>query len=342
MGLASKLAAAQSAVNALGGQGQYGQGQGQYGQGQGQYGQGQYGQGQYGQGQYSQGQGQFGQGSGQYSGNYLSLLQKAVQENRLESFYSPVRLQQIASNISGQLDQIVQNWRIPMEIAVDLVRLALYDIVLFVDDSGSMAFEENGERIDDLKLIVGRIAYAASLFDNDGIQVVFLNNQQGGNHITNDHQANELIANTKFHGLTPLGTNLMSKVIQPRITGPVQSGCLNKPVLVITITDGQPQGESDGTIFRTIKQAKDIVSSSRYGPGALAFQFAQVGNDMKAREFLAQLDKDNNVGHLVDCTSTFEIEQDEMAKLGVDLTPTTWLVKLLLGSIDRSYDTQDE
>lgn len=36
---------------------------------------------------------------------------------------------------------------------IDLVRLALFDTVLFVDDSGSMAFEENGSRIDDLKLV---------------------------------------------------------------------------------------------------------------------------------------------------------------------------------------------
>jgi hypothetical protein len=43
-------------------------------------------------------------------------------------------------------------WRLPKELALDLASLALYDIVMFVDDSGSMAFEENGERIDDLKV----------------------------------------------------------------------------------------------------------------------------------------------------------------------------------------------
>jgi hypothetical protein len=32
------------------------------------------------------------------------------------------------------------------------VKLSLFDIVLYIDDSGSMAFEEGGERIDDLKL----------------------------------------------------------------------------------------------------------------------------------------------------------------------------------------------
>ena len=34
-----------------------------------------------------------------------------------------------------------------------------------------MRFEEGGSRIDDLKLILGRVAFATSLFDHDGISV---------------------------------------------------------------------------------------------------------------------------------------------------------------------------
>lgn len=37
---------------------------------------------------------------------------------------------------------------------ISQVKLSLFDIVLYIDDSGSMAFEEGGERIDDLKLYV--------------------------------------------------------------------------------------------------------------------------------------------------------------------------------------------
>lgn len=40
----------------------------------------------------------------------------------------------------------------------------------------------------------------------------------------------------------------------------------------------------------------------------------------------------------------FEVEQDEMSRANppVNLTPELWLIKLLLGSIDSSYDKQDE
>ena len=54
--------------------------------------------------------------------------------------------------------QLAARWNMPMELATDLASLALYDIVIYADDSGSMIFEEGGERINDLKLILGRVA----------------------------------------------------------------------------------------------------------------------------------------------------------------------------------------
>lgn len=282
------------------------------------------------------------QQGGPQAANYMQILQRAVQENQLQAFYPPQRLQQLASTIGPQVAQISQHWRIPMELAVDLVRLSLYDIVLFVDDSGSMSFEENGERIDDLKLILQRTAFAGALFDTNGIEVRCMNNQHAGNGIRTEQQAFQLVSQIRFHGLTPLGTSLRNKVIDPMVLGPAKAGQMDKPVLVITITDGHPAGENSSTIFKVIKDAKAKLANSRFGPGAVAFQFAQVGNDLKARDFLAKLDTDRDVGAMVDCTSTFEVEQDEMARQGVDLTPATWIVKLLMGAIDRSYDDQDE
>jgi hypothetical protein len=39
-----------------------------------------------------------------------------------------------------------------------------------------------------------------------------------------------------------------------------------------------------------------------------------VGTDEKAQEFLSRLDNDSKVGKLVDCTSSFEQEQEEYLK----------------------------
>ena len=174
-----------------------------------------------------------------------------------------------------------------------------------VDDSGSMLIEEGGERIKDLMLILGRVAYAASLFDRDGIQVRFMNSSVQGNSIRTESEAESLVRNVSFSGLTPMGTSLRSKVIDPLVLQPARAGQLNKPVLVITITDGQPAGEPLGAVFDAVRYASsELGRMERYGPGAVAFQFAQVGNDLKAREFLSKLDNDPMVGPLVDCTSS--------------------------------------
>lgn len=56
----------------------------------------------------------------------------------------------------------------PVDLALDLVALALYDIVIYADDSTSMKYAENGSRIDDLKMVLERVTEVATLLDEDG------------------------------------------------------------------------------------------------------------------------------------------------------------------------------
>jgi hypothetical protein len=49
----------------------------------------------------------------------------------------------------------------PKELAIDLSALALYDTVIYADDSGSME-SYDGERIDDLKLIMSKVRSKAA------------------------------------------------------------------------------------------------------------------------------------------------------------------------------------
>ncbi|KAI9661427.1 MAG: hypothetical protein M1829_006258 [Trizodia sp. TS-e1964] len=281
---------------------------------------------------------------------YKQVLQAVVQEKNLHAMYPPNSgaLDQIASRVTSQVDQICAAWRIPREVGQDIVKLALFDIILYIDDSGSMQFEEGGERIKDLKVILARVAYAAALFDEDGISVRFMNSDpppQLCNNIKTEQQVEQLVSSVSFKGLTPMGTSLKNKILEPLVLAPARSGQLRKPVLVITITDGQPAGEAPNAVFDAIRStAAELRNNPRCGEQACVYQFAQVGNDLKAREFLGKLDTEAGIGHLVDATSNFEVEQDEMSRAQppVDLTPELWLTKLLLGAIDSSYDTQDE
>ncbi|KAH7063664.1 putative RfeF [Macrophomina phaseolina] len=280
---------------------------------------------------------------------YKQTLQAAIQENNLHNFYPPnsPALEQIANRAPQQVAQLCQRWRLPQEIGNDIVKLGLFDIILYIDDSGSMQFEENGERIKDLRLILERVAYAATLFDDDGISVRFMNSlppPQVTEHIKSDQQVEQLMSQIQFKGLTPMGSHLKERVLDEVLRN-ARAGQLRKPVLVITITDGQPAGEPQNAVFEAIRNTTSELSRMpQYGPGAVQFQFAQVGNDEKAREFLSKLDQDPQVGQLVDCTSNYENESAEMARSNppVDLTPELWLVKLLLGAIDHSYDRKDE
>ncbi|KAL2828585.1 hypothetical protein BJY01DRAFT_228337 [Aspergillus pseudoustus] len=279
---------------------------------------------------------------------YRQLLVAAIQEKNLQNFYTPDKLDRLVQGLArdgpSKVNRIVNEFSLPIEIAMDVIKLSLYDIVLYVDDSGSIEFEEKGVRKEQLKQIIGIVATIASTFDEDGINVRFMNNELSRNGVRSVGEVEQLIASVRFSGMTPLGTGLKNKVLDPLVVGPARANQLQKPVLVITITDGQPAGEPLDSVAQGIRYAVDEVSRSQYGRGAVAFQFSQVGNDTKARDFLGSLDNDPSIGNLIDCTSNFEVEQDEMSRASppIHLTRELWCAKLLLGSIDASYDTKDE
>ena len=177
-----------------------------------------------------------------------------------------------------------------------------------------MSFEENGERIKDLQLILQRTASAATLFDDDGIEVRFMNDDSiptnALSNIRSAQQVEQLMHGKRFHGVTPFGTKLREKVLDPLVISKMRSHRMEKPVLIIGITDGQPSGESANALAESVRYAYNEAqratgqSGQPLGTGAVAFQFAQVGNDQGATEFLAKLDNDPQVGSMVDCTSS--------------------------------------
>jgi hypothetical protein len=91
---------------------------------------------------------------------------------------------------------------------------------------------------------------------------------------------------------------MWNKVIQPLVLGPARANQLQKPVLVIAITDGTPAGENKDEIFSVIQRTDAELKRTRYGPDAISYressalwgrciadrpEFAQVGNDQKVR-----------------------------------------------------------
>jgi hypothetical protein len=86
------------------------------------------------------------------------------------------------------------------------------------------------------------------------------------------------------------------------------------------LTDGTPAGEAPDTLSRVLRQASQAMAQTRYGPDALSVMISQIGADIKARDWLAGLDTDPAIGGLVDVTSAFELESQElMQKTGLDV-----------------------
>lgn len=184
------------------------------------------------------------------------------------------------------------------------------------DNSGSMQFDEGGSRIDDLKLILTRVVSVGTLFDDDGISIRFMNDQKAPkppfgptelDGIRAEQQIEQIFTKVSFSGLTPLGTQLNAKVLEPLVLAKARRNALEKPILIITITDGQPAGEAPGTLQNVIQSTSVELSRTRYGAGALSVQISQVGKDEKATQFLKSLDSDPQVGNLIDCTSSMPI-----------------------------------
>lgn len=244
-------------------------------------------------------------------------------------------------------------------------------------------------------------------------QVRFMNSRLEGNGINSEAAALNLISQIKFSGewmiassssaarsleflftwspvlyesmigLTPLGTAMDQKIIQPLLMGPAQQNRLEKPILIIAVSSwvslfprlsfslltrpsmhvysfldhwwnsrwwrsykgvwryyaSQPGLAKDPSEFSEpiYRRFCSIVTNIwlpsvlQYGPGALSLQIAQIGNDQKAQAFLGELDNHPVVGGLIDCTSNFEAEQEEMMrKSQIDLDPSTWIVKMLM------------
>ena len=99
-----------------------------------------------------------------------------------------------------------------------------------------------------------------------------------GDNIRDSSSAANLLSRCQFSGMTPLGTQMHARILKPMVETAIANRTLQKPVLVITITDGEPTSEPESKIIKVIKTMKAFASKSHYGPGAVAFEFAQVGS----------------------------------------------------------------
>ena len=166
--------------------------------------------------------------------------------------------------------QVAREWRLPTEIALDLSGLALYDIVIYADDSYSM----QGENWDsDLMTIAKKTAGVATLFDADGISVKFMNGKLDRDHIRTEHDVMSLLREAKPCGLTPIGTSLKNKVLDPflQYLRTQQDRTRLKPMLILTGLARLPPAAQEPAFGTLTATATRLLGAA--GPMNRGFRF---------------------------------------------------------------------
>ena len=274
----------------------------------------------------------------------IDKIWRIVTLKNLFSFFTQDELQKCVNRVCLHDFQLIANmFEIhTLDMAIDLAILSLFDIILLLDDSGSMhTIEDGSSRFVVLTEVIKMISFLTTLMDEDGISLRFLHDKNGGDNIKTIEAIQNLMSGVDPSRSTPTGKKIKTRIFERMILNKLIEGRLKRPVLLIIITDGIPDSEND--VINTIKECREKCISSKYGENAMSFSFVQIGTDKSATKYLDKLDNHPIIGKMIDCTSCFEIEYKQcLSRYNVELTPGSYLIKLLLGPIDPNYDEMDE
>ncbi|KAI9042168.1 uncharacterized protein KD926_006087 [Aspergillus affinis] len=223
--------------------------------------------------------------------------------------------------------------------------LGEFDTIFVVDDSSSM----RGRRWKEAEDAIAAIAPICTRYDQDGIDVYFLNHRReatratGGaySNITTADDVREIFNCVEPWGPTPFGKRLHD-ILGPYLRrvesmeggyGPVDPV---KPLNIIAITDGAFTDDAESILVDVAKR----LDYCRAVPWQVGVQFFQIGNDAAARAYLQELDdelgKRAQQDHLRDIVDTVPWK----GKSGQTLS-AGGILKCVLGAVNRKYDKSD-
>ena len=268
----------------------------------------------------------------------LGLLDLHARKCKLSWSSGIIILTQLSFKMTdvSRLQSVLDEFEITIADANDLVALEGYDIVFIADDSGSMSLSSlpdseivqgrpNPSRWDELKKTIDTIIELACCFDEDGVDIYYLNrNAVKGVKSRTDPR---FLASMKKgpYGRTPLEERLIEVIKANKDT--------EKQVLLLIATDGIPSGGIQ-SFERTLRLI--IQADKRF-----RFQFlACTGND----EDIGWLEDIDEEFEEVDCTDDFITERLQVLNTGktTRFTRSDWVMKALLGPVSKKFDDWDE
>jgi len=230
-----------------------------------------------------------------------------------------------------KLDGVLLNrFNISICESEDLLALASYDIVLVVDDSGSMRRPSSSQhgsggqtRWEELKETMQALVEVACCLDADGVDVHFLNMGTLRNVTSVKDPSLQAAFSRGPQGGTPLTETVL------RAAGELSG---NKPVIMVILTDGEPNG---GPFW--FKQAVQWAIAEKN----VRFQIMACTDNQRE---IAWLNRFDHAFDEVDVTDDYNSERQEVLAAGRFQTFSRgdWIMKALLGPIDSRFDWADE
>ncbi|MCJ1344266.1 hypothetical protein MMC31_002469 [Peltigera leucophlebia] len=133
-------------------------------------------------------------------------------------------------------------------------------------------------------------------------------------------------------GGTRIGANLREKILKPFIFDVLDRGDkLERPYLILTITDGSPEGEEEDQFRNAIVECSRRLVQRNYKPDAVMFLISQVGTYEGAEKFLDRLEEDRAVRRVLFRTAE---HLDEKYEQNLE----QWLLEILLSPIIKRTD----
>jgi len=272
---------------------------------------------------------------------------EAYNKDFLKSGVPRVDIDRIVNNASTWCDQARNDEGVSDDVVTSMLILALYDIILFIDDSGSMSREENGKRVEELNKIGRKILGVNMIFRNAdpamtrrGDFIKFINSERSPRvHTIADWD--QAFANTSYGGWTRIGQKLKAKVLEPEVYQVIKDNPhyrKERPLLISIITDGKPEPEDENTLKTVLQECKGHLDFHNLGSRAVVFQISQVGNNPSAQKFLHKLDTDPDLKDIIDCTSNADLESQRVAQGKLPLVEAERTIKMLAGAMLVDYD----
>ncbi|CAF2758329.1 unnamed protein product [Rotaria sp. Silwood2] len=234
---------------------------------------------------------------------------------------------------------IAARYEISHEFASRLRQLEGYEIVFLCDDSGSMgtavdtdnAFAVRSTRWDELKQIVSITVDIGSVLDPDGLDIYFLN-RPPLLHVKHSSELMPAFAKPP-NGLTPI-TRVLRQILQAK-----QSEIQERKLLIIIATDGQPTDDYGKTDIGALER---VLKYERTPADRVLITFCACTDDDQAVGYLNRWDE---TIPFLDVCDDYRSERKEIWRVQGRQFPFSfgdYVVKILLGSIDRYFDNLDQ